>query len=805
MVICLIVSCSTLSQAQSLLQTRDLSATQIDNYSDDEIRALQQKIGEMGMSEAQLYKLAEERGLAATEIIKLRKRMEGLAITKSNITPKQADNNSKNPPPEETNSPALPMQSFDNDISIFGSELFTKNSLVFEPNLRIATPSGYVLGPDDEIILQVYGTSEKTYNLSVNAEGYVYILNVGPVYVSGLTIEQATEKIKSKLASTIYKAIRSGQTKVQVSLSKIRSIRVTVIGEAKKPGTFTVSSLTTLYNILYLCGGPTPMGSYRNIEIVRGNEVKRKADLYVFLLKGIQTENILLQEGDVIRIPFYNNRVTIRGQVKRPGKFELLHDETFNNLLEYCGGFTDNAYRASVSINRITEKEKKIIDLPSGQYSSFKANGSDEYFVGRLLDHFENRVILNGSVTRPGSYELNSGMTLKELFERAGGITPDAYTKRVSIFRYLTNKLPTILSVDLDSVLNFNTSVLLHRDDSVHVHSIFDYRDQSYVTVEGSVRVAGKIPWRDNLSLRDVLLSSGSLTNSGDEARIEISRRIRNAEVSKADYLQTEVFTVNLSDKNDRSGDVILQPFDIIIVKGHPGYTEQRLVLVQGEVLNPGKYSLQKSGDRLTDIIRRTGGFRSTADSASIIIRRNIQKDLSLAEREKMFQRVLNLSSDSIDNNEKLRNEIYKDYDLIGIKLQEAVKHPESSENLLLEEGDIISISRSSNLVKVSGEVYYPTVIPYQKNTSLKYYIKKAGNFTSVARKSGAIVVYPDGSAKSVKQFLFFRSYPKVVPRSEIFVPQKLQSNRNKLGASEWAVIVSALGVAASLVKVIFP
>ncbi len=806
-VLFVIISYSLTSHAQTLLQSSDLTVVKIDNYSDDDVRALQAKMAEMGMTESQLYKLAEERGLPAAEIAKLRKRMEALSTLKkpasNNI---QDDNSKKNNALLELNNAALPMQGFDNDVSIFGSELFTKNSLVFEPNLRISTPSGYILGPDDEVILNVYGTSEKTYNLEVNAEGYIYITNVGPIYVTGLSIEQATEKIKSKLASTIYRAIRSGQTKIQVSLGKIRSIRVTVIGEARKPGTFTVSSLTTLYNVLYLCGGPTPMGSYRAIEIIRGNEVKRIADLYAFLLKGNQKDNVLLQEGDVVRIPYYKNRVTINGEVKRNGKFELLDGETFKNLLEYCGGFNDNAYKASVSVNRITDKERIIIDLSSAQYSSFKVNGSDEYQVGRLLDNYENRVMIAGAVLRPGPYELNSGMTVKALVEKAGGVKPEAFTGRVSIFRYLQNKLPTVLSINLDSVLRYNTGdVLLNKDDSINIHTVFEYTGQAFVTIEGSVRTPGRVLWRQNLSLRDVLLSNGSVNESGDTARIEISRRIKDADVTKQGYLQTNVFTVDLSNKNDELGDVLLQPFDMIIVKGIAGYTVQRVVLVQGEVLNPGKYSLQKSGDRVSDVFKRVGGFKSTADSLSLTVRRSVQSGITIDEREKIFKRVLNISQDSIAANEKLRSDIYKNYDLISINLGKALSNPESTENLILEEGDILTVDRNSTLVKISGEVYYPTMIPYNSNTNLKYYIKRAGNYTSSARKSGALVVYPDGRAKGVKQFLFFKSYPMVTPRSEIFVPQKLASNRTKLGASEWAVIVSTLGVVASLIKVIFP
>ncbi|MEP6674202.1 MAG: SLBB domain-containing protein [Ferruginibacter sp.] len=759
------------------------------------------------MTEDQLSQLAEDRGLPAAELAKLRLRLETIdqpKRAKETVTGNTPSDNSKKKFSDPLNNNES-MQTFTNDSSIFGSELFTKNSLVFEPNLRIPAPPNYILGPDDEIILVVYGSSEKTYNLTVNEEGNIYIPNVGPMFVSGLSLEQATQKIKNKLGATIYRAINSGQTKVQLSLGKMKSIRVTVIGEAQKPGTYTISSVTTLYNLLYLCGGPTSLGSYRAIEVIRGNEVKRMADLYAFLTEGNQKDNILLQEGDVIRIPYYKNRVSLAGEVRRRGKFELLPNETFQDLLKYSGGFNDIAYRAAVSVTRITEKEKKIIDLEASQYSSFKSNGSDSYLVGKLMDRFENRVIISGQVNRPSSYQFDPGMTVKALLTKAGGLAPDAYRQRVSIFRYRQNMVPTILAVNLDSVLLYNQDVALDKDDSIQVHSIFEFKDRSFVTLEGNVRQPGNVTWRENLTLRDVILSNGGLTDAGDTATIEVSRRLKNADVRSPDYLQSNIFNINLSDKNNSYNDLVLQPFDLIVIKSIPGYSIQRVVLVQGEVLAPGKYALQKSGDRLSDLFKRLGGFRSTADSNSVTIRRALQNNLSISQREKVFQRILNISQDSLDVNEKLRNDLYKDYDIISVNLGKTLSDPSSSENILLEQGDIISIDRSSNLVKISGEVYYPTQIPYKNNTTLKYYIQQAGNFTPSARKTGALVVYPDGRAKSVRHFLFFKSYPKVKPRSEIFVPQKLRNNRSRLGTAEWAVIVSSIGLVITAIKALFP
>ncbi len=375
----------------------------------------------------------------------------------------------------------------------------------------------------------------------------------------------------------------------------------------------------------------------------------------------------------------------------------------------------------------------------------------------------------------------------------------DAYVKRISIFRYFKNKMPTIVSVDMDSLSGIETNINLIKDDSVVVHSIFEFQDSDYISIEGNVRKPGKILWRENLSLRDVLLSSGGISESGDSTNIEISRRIKNANVDKTNHNESKIFNINLSEKSENAEDVKLQPYDIIIVKTLPGYSPQRTVLILGDVKSPGRYGLQKSGDKISDIIDRAGGFNASADSSSITIRRSIKSNLTTAEREKVFQRILNINPDSLSLYPRLKDELYKSYDLISVDLTRALSNPKSSENLVLEDGDVLTINRSTNLVKISGEVYNPTIIPYKENKSMKYYVQQAGNFTPYARKTSSLVIYPDGKAASVKHFLFFKSYPSVTPRSEIFVPQKIKNNRARLGVGEMALIVSALGIVANV------
>jgi protein involved in polysaccharide export with SLBB domain len=797
---------STAGHAQiNSLSVQNLSSLNIDELSDNEIKSYLLKANENGISEENLYRLLQEKGLRQEEVGKLKSRVAKLAENGDNSAEKLGepiDGKEKNNKTKRfSNQDALyiPQQKVKSDLTVFGSELFTTSSLVFEPNLRIPTPSGYILGPDDELIVNIFGQSEKTYNLTVNEEGNIYIPQVGPLFINGLSIEQASAKIRSKLSSTIYKAIRSGQTRVQISLGKIRSIRVTVIGEAKKPGTYTVSSLTTAFNLLYLCGGPTDLGSYRKIQLIRGNEVKRTIDLYNFLVNGKQKDNVLLNEGDVIRVPYYDTRVVLNGNVKHKGKYELTGPETFQHLLQYSGGFSDDAYKAAVTVYQYTEKERRISDLSKPQYSDYRPQPSDSIIVGKLLNRFENKLTIKGAVMRPGEYELSNNLTIKQLIEKAGGVKEDVYSKRGSISRLNKNNRPVQVSFDIDSVLNNQSSVFLQKNDSVTVYSIFDLDNEVTVSIDGNVKNPGKYKWEENITLRDVLLKSGGLNELGDYKNIEIARRINNVSLTKINHIQTEIITVDLSDVNG-TNDIVLKPYDVINIRQTSGYTSQRTVFVEGMVINPGRYTLKMSGDRISDVIKRAGGFRANADTTALVIKRLSKKTQSVDDREKIFSKLLNINSDSLNSTERIKNEIYKEYDKISIDLYEALHENKETENMLLEDGDILTIEQNSNLVKVNGEVYFPTIVPYKEGANLKYYIQKSGSYTEQARKSGTLVIYPDGKAKQVKHFLFFRSFPKVVSRSEIFVPQKNNKNKSRTSLGEWSVVISSLAIIANVI-----
>ncbi len=781
--------------AQSnLFEERNLTQINVDNYSDAEILAIRNKMNSMGMDTDKAVEILKSKGMSKEQASKLVDRLNNVSLAKSK--PNIAE-------PErryDESSSVVEMENANKDQSVFGSELFLKSSLVFEPNIRIATPSSYVVGPDDELVVNVFGYSEMRYNLDVNENGEIYVPSVGPIYVSGLTLEQATEKIKSKLASTIYRAISSGQTRVQIKLGKIRSIRVTVIGEAYKPGTYTISSLTTLYNVLYLCGGPSNLGSYRQIEVIRANKLIKKADLYEFLCRGNQKDNILLQEGDLIRIPYYENRVNILGSIKRSGKYEMLAGENVGNLLSYCGGFNEMAYKSGIVVTRIAEKDKKVVEIKDSAFSKFVIKNGDDYYVSKLQNVVLDKITITGSVYRPGNYEAGSTSTLKSLLEKSGGLLEVAFMERVNIFRLEKGRQSSILSVNLDSIINNHLDIPLNKSDSVHVYSIYDFKDNQFVTILGNIRKSGKIQWRENLTIKELLLEAGGINDLGDSSTIEISRRKKKSESNTLDYFETETFSVSVSKSNAMGVEITLMPFDIVHVKVLPGVINQRMVMVVGEVLTPGKYNLQKSGEKITDIIKRVGGFKATADSSSIIIRRRKNSVFTIAERELFFKRLMNLEYDSIATNDQLKNELYGEFETISIDLKKILKDNSKFENLNLEDGDLITVSKNNNLVKVTGEVYYPNIVSLRKNKSAKFYIKQAGGFTSEARKLKTLIVFPNGKVKSVKSFFGFKAYPKITSRAEIFVPQRNKENRNKIGAAEWALLVSAMGIISNVV-----
>lgn len=798
--------CALQSFSQSAnLNSDNLKNVKVDALSDAEIKSYYQRASAAGLTQEQLVKMAADRGMPAEEIDKLRSRLEEMGQPKTSNRTDTAENRrrageSSADRKVDEDAMQVPVQRIKRDTTIFGSELFMEGSLVFEPNLRIPSPGSYILGPDDQLLVNVFGYSEQAYNLTVNAEGNVYIQNVGPIKVVGSSIEEASEKIKAKLASTIYKAIKSGQTKVEVSLGKIRSIRVTVIGQATKPGTYTVSSFTTLFNLLYQCGGPSDVGSYRNIEVIRGNKIIRKVDLYAFLTEGDRKDNLLLQEQDVVRIPYYSIRAKMTGQVKRSGKFELLPEEKLSQLLTYSGGFNDSAYQSSVQVTRLGDNGFTLFTVNAADFTSFIPQSGDAFVIGKALNRYLNRVSVAGAVMRPGDFELKPGMKLKDLIELAGGVREDAYLDRAIISRLNEDLTASTVSFTVKDVITGKTDVTLKKEDAIRISSIFDLKDQQTLTIEGEVRNPGSFAYSQKITLRDLILKAGNFTEAANPKMVEISRRIKNTDVTQSDFQQTQIIKVDIQNGlMSSNAETELQPFDAVVVRAEPGYNKSRWVYLDGQVMNSGRYVLEASSERISHLLKRAGGFKGSADSSSITVKRFINSSVPTEERQKIVERMLNIDPDSLAANPRLRDAYFKNVELLGVNVPKLKANPGGTEDLILEEGDVITVSRASNLVRVSGEVRNPTLLAYESGTNAKDYIKGSGGFTDKARKSGVFVIYPDGRSKPVKRFLWFKKYPSVTPRSEVFIPAKAVDNKKGFGTGEWIAVSSIIASLATM------
>lgn len=792
----LVIAAFVSASAQTLL-TQDLRDIKVDQLSDADILYYYNKMQAANISMDQAAQIAASKGMPADEIAKLQKRVNAL-IAQQNGTgtaltklPIDTASNLRN----QSKTKLLTMEN-KIDTRIFGSELFTTTALGFEPNLRIATPLNYILGPDDELNIDVYGVSETHYKLKVTPEGSIYIPNVGPVYVAGLTVDQASSKITGKLSSTIYKAIISGGTKVQVSLGNIRSIQVTIIGQAKQPGTYTISSLATVFNALYLCGGPSEKGSYRKIELIRNNKVFQVIDLYDFLLKGSMADNVRLMDQDVIRIPYYENHVAIGGQVKREGIFEILPGNNLQEILDAAGGFTDSAYRSSVKITRLSDKEKQAVDVTYAAFPSFVLKGGDSIAVSKILDRYANRVQIAGAVMRPGQFELSDGLTLSQLIKKADGLKEDAFLNRGIIRRLKPDLSLELLSFDVQGVVNkTQPDILLQREDSVVISSIFDMRDAYTISLQGQVRNPGIYVFKDSMTLKDAIFEAGGFSEASNGKRVEVARRVTDADPNSTQIAKT--FEIDAEKDLDKQGNnFFLRPYDLIIVRNNPGYFVQKSVTVSGEVLYPGVYVINSNDEKLSDVIKRAGGIKFTADPVATSLKRINKIDTLTSIKSKSVEKLALFGLTDTTMADSIHEEVAKPYDLIGINLQEVLQTPGISNDLILEDGDVIFVPKKNQAVKVRGEVLFPTQFAFQEGKNMKYYINKAGGFSGNAVRRRAFVLASNGNARVVSHFLFFKHYPKINAGDEIFVPGR-DAGRGRLTTGE------VIGLTTSIISLV--
>jgi len=827
--ILLILGCLSATLRAQSINSQDLSTLNVDELSDEQIMNFMGQAESSGLTESQMMQMASARGMSQTEMEKLRQRVaglqskgvknsSGLSIGNTNMGNRSSVRMVSGLEDSlEMEEPKSAAQLLEDSLRsrIYGADLFLNATPRFEPNLRIATPMDYVIGAGDELNIDVYGNSEVSHTLEVSADGAINIPYVGVVNVGGASIQQATSRIKAKMAS-IYPAINSGGTKVNITLGNIRSIKVVVTGEVVKPGTYTLPSVASVFNALYSSGGPTSRGSLRSVKVIRGGEVVADLDLYQFLQSGVMKSNISLRDQDIIQVSPYISRVEMIGAVKRPMLFETKPGETFSELLSYAGGFTEEAYTGRLSVIRNTGRDFRIEDILETQFNQFEVKSGDKYTVEKALNRFANRIILEGAVFRPGQYELSPGLTLSMLIKKADGLKEDAFLKRGYIIRLKEDYQREQLSFNVAEVIaGTQQDIELKREDMVVIPSLFDLREEYIVEISGEVRKPGRYSFSEGMSLQALILQAGGFTEAGSAERIEIARRVRNLDndMLQASARTAEIFNVDVSrDLNDADKSFTLEPFDLINIRSSAGYERQRTVRVEGEVLYPGDYTLTRKDERVSDVVKRAGGFTPYAYVEGASLKRqplkqavkdstskmDKQEMLSLEELEQeRINRLQGLQAATINPNaENPQQRIQNNY--VGINLANIVENPGKENDLLLEGGDVIRVPKQLQTVKISGEVLSPVTALYDRKRGFKSYISQAGGFSQRALKRRSFVVYANGSARSTSKVLFFNNYPKIKPGSEIFVPQRLP--RERLGVAQVVGLGTGLASLAAII-----
>ena len=774
------------SPTQAQVNSQNLSSLNVDALTDQQILQISQQAYNSGLNDEQLISQLRERGMSSTEIDKFRSRLARLKSNGSGTNEPYSDTTARrlNYQPDSLLQNKKIVNQI-NKLPVFGADLFTNNHIRFEPNLTLATPVNYNVGPGDQLNISVYGLSQANWKLNVSPEGNINIPGTGVINVAGKTIAQATNLIRSRLIAGNYTIGRG--TNLQVTLGNIRSIKVIIVGQVIRPGTYTLPSLATVFNALYSAGGPSNSGSFRQIEIIRDNKIIRRLDIYDFLVSGDQRNNINLQDQDVIRVPTYGAHVELSGQVKIPAIFEVLPKETLQDVVNFAGGFTDSAYTSRIIISQVVNQHRRITDIKEAEFNTYHPQRGDKLTVDAIVNRYENRVTILGAVYHPGSYELEKGLTLSQLITKAEGLKEDAFVNRGTIKRLKSDNTSEIVSFNLKDVLNNVQNPTLQREDTVTINSLFNLRDKYDVSINGSVRKPGTYSYSENMKVEDLIFQAGGFAEGASTMRIEVARR--NA-VSNPVASNTSVVTVFIVNSNSKlTPDVnnfVLQPFDIVSVFELPGYQKQRTVKVEGEVAYPGTYAIKDKNEKISDIINRAGGVTTLADVAGATLQRENSAILGLDKtkinineilqsRVQQFDRLNKAASDSAIKSGIPRN------NNVGIDLKKILEKPGSTVDLFLENSDILRIPKIEQIVRVNGEVLYPSAIVYKPGKSFNSYIDNAGSFSAMAWPKRAYIVYPNGTVQSTHKFLFFKSYPDVKAGSEIYVPAKPVKRNNTL------------------------
>ena len=662
--------------------------------------------------------------------------------------------------------------------AVFGRNVFRSRALTFEPNENQATPENYRLGPGDEVIIDIWGENERSLREEISPEGNIMVEQVGPVYLNGLTIKEANAKLRGVFGQ-IYAGVSgdSPASEVRVTLGRLRTIQVNVMGEVEMPGTYRLSSFATVFHALYQAGGVTDIGTLRNIRVLRSGREVASVDIYKYLFHGDSKDDIRLEEGDIVLVPSYDLLVEVTGCVKRPMRYEMEAGEPLSQLLAYAGGFTGDAYGREVRVVRTMGREHELFNVDSVGYGTFALMDGDSVVVGRVLDRYANRIEVQGAVYRPGMYELGEGThTVRELIGRAEGLREDAFRGRALLFRERDDLTPEIVAVDLEGVLSGRlTDISLRRNDVLVVSSVHDLEDRGGFTIGGEVARPGVYPYAAHTTVEDLIVQAGGLLDGASTVKVEVSRRLKDPKSTTPSNGVGKVYAFSLKEGLVVDGEAgfELAPFDVVEVRRSPGYQPQRQVVLDGEVVFTGNYTLIRKNERLSDLVKRAGGITDDAYvRGGRLIRRMNEEERAVRDAARSAAQQ-NRGADSVS----LEKLMADDYYAVGIELDKALSNPGSDYDVVLREGDRLVVPEYVSTVKINGDVMYPNTTVYLKDKRVKYYIAQAGGYGARAKRNKAYIVYMNGRVARVK------GRAKVEPGCEIIVPSK--RDRKRMGIAE--------------------
>ncbi len=680
-----------------------------------------------------------------------------------------------------------------NGKRVFGRDIFNNKALSFEPNMNIATPTSYIVGPGDKVFVDVYGGSQKSEQMEVGPDGSIVVTGYGPIHIAGLSVAAANAKIKQTLGK------RYSSSKIRMTLGQTRTIMVNVMGEVMAPGTYTLSAFASVFHALYMAGGVNSLGTLRDIKVFRGGRQIASVDIYDYILNGKLSGNIRLAENDVIMVGPYQNIVDVAGNVKRPMAYEMKKNESIATLLKYAGGFTGDAYKKAVRVNRTAGEQYSVYNVNEFDMSSFRLQDGDSVTVSGNLRRYENMVEIAGAVFRPGQYSLGGNITtVKSLIEQADGLTEDAFAGRGVLHRMKEDRTRRVISLDIQGILNGTVAdVPLENEDVLTIASKQEKTNERTVTIFGEVMFPATYEYADDESIEDLIIQAGGLTDAASTVKVDVSRRMIDPKATEDSREVAQTFSFTLKDGLvvDGSKDFVLQPYDEVYVRKSPGYMPQRNVTVEGEVLFAGTYPLAHKNQRLSEVVKAAGGVTKEAYIRGARIERPMNDDEKFR-----LNRILQLakvqSGAGFDANKVDQDSVY----YVAIELDKALANPGSDDDVVLREGDRIIVPEFSGTVKIDGNVMYPNTASYSAGKSYKWYVKnQAGGFGMSAKKSRAFILYQNGAVKKA-------SGAKIEPGCEIFVPSKTRSANDKISmianlGTSLATMVTMLATVTNLIK----